>query len=134
MGYAVQAVIMWVARVFVSLISLFKGELDKVLFDIPYHPRIVIVTTLITMIVSIVIGRRLVRNVKRTISHELSKEKVVEITERVEQGLLYMKKDSGTIGGSAKRQLKQLLLGLGILALVVVAFIIVLLIGVWIMR
>ena len=93
-----------------------------------------LVTILITMIICIVIGRKYVRNVKKAISLVLPKEKVVEITERVEHGLLYMKKDSNTVGSSVKRQLKQFLLGIAICAMIIAAFIVVLLIGVWIMK
>lgn len=120
--------------VLISILSLFTGETDNVLFDIPYHSRVVVVTILVTMVVCIVIGGSLVWNVKRALSLELPKGKVVEITERVEQGLLYMRKDSDTFWGSAKRQLKQLVRGLGILALAVVAAIIVSLIGFCIVR
>lgn len=134
MEFAVQAVSMWFARVLASLISLFKGKMDNVPFHVPYHHRIVLVTILITMIICIVIGRKYVRNVKKAISLVLPKEKVVEITEMVEHGLLYMKKDSNTVGSSVKRQLKQFLLGIAICALIIAAFIVVLLIGVWIMK
>ena len=128
--FAAQAVFMWFARMLVSLILLFKGEMDKVPFDVPYHHRIVLVTILITMIICIVIGRRFVRNAKTAISLVLSKEKVVEITERVEQGILYMKKDSDTFGGSVKRQLKQVLF----FTLIIAACIGIVLMVVWIMN
>ena len=134
MEYAAPFVLITLPLVLVSILSLFTGETDIVLLEIPDHGRVVVVTILVTMIICMEIGRRLVRNAKKALSLELPKEKVVEITERVEQGLLYMQKDSDTFWGSAKRQLKQLVRGIGILALAVVASIIVSLIGFCIVR
>ena len=95
---------------------------------------ILIVITLIVVVIFSMIGSRLVRSAKRTISLVLPNEKVTEITERVEQGLLYMKKDSDTLAGSVKRQLKQFLLGLGIVAGIIVAVLAVVFIGILIIR
>ena len=85
----------------------------------------VAITTLVVMAIFWIIGRMILVNAKTTIALTLSKEEDTEVTERVEQGFLYMKKDADTFGGALRRKLKQFFLGVGIVAgIAVVMFVI----------
>lgn len=98
--------------------------------DLMHIGIVALVTTLVVVVIFWIIGRILLMNAKSVIALTLSKEKALEVTERVEQGLLYMKKDSDTVAGSVKRKIKQFLLGTGILfgAFVVLALVLCLII------
>ena len=88
----------------------------------------------VVVVVSWVIGRKLLSDARKTVSLTLDRKRAEVITEMVEQGFLYMKKDSDTLAGAAKRKLKQFLLGTGIIAgCVVVAFVILFFI-IWITK
>jgi len=134
----------WMYMAFV-IISIFTGDTGKghgssgygysISHDDLMHIGIVaLVTTLVVVVIFWIIGRIFLQNAKSVISLTLSKEKALEITERVEQGLLYMKKDSDTFAGSVKRKIKQFLLGTAIICGALLAFFLVLCLIIWIMR
>ena len=95
---------------------------------------IALAITLVVVGVSWGIGRMLLVNAKTTVSLALEKERAKDITEMAEQGFLYMKKDSDTFAGAARRKLKQFLLATGIIAGCVVVAVVILLLMVWITR
>ena len=89
---------------------------------------------LVVVVVSWGIGRMLLTTARTTVSLSLDKKRAEDITEMVEQGFLYMKKDSDTLAGAVKRKLKQFLLGTGIVAGCVVVMFAILLFLIWITK
>ena len=121
--------------IFMAVSSLFGGRSSDSGAEAVYTAGFTaLAITLAIVAVSWGIGRMLLVNAKTTVSLALEKERAKDVTEMVEQGFLYMKKDSDTFAGAAKRKMKQFLLTIGIIAGCVVVAIVILLLMVWITR